>query len=648
LRGREKALASAPASRRHSHRRTLCVAAGLLLGGLAIYGNSLRNPFVIDDHWIIERDARVVTGDVWALLTQQYWAGEHGDTQLYRPLVLISFAANRAISQEVWTFRIVNLLLHVAVALAVYLLMWQVTGMHWASVLAAVLFLVHPIHATVLNQVVDRADLAAAACVLLAAWLYAGDGGRGRLRPLLVAGLLAIGLLCKENAVTLVGLFVLLDLCAQRHAAHKAGSPRWPQRAVRYYVPALGLVLAYLVLRFVVLGGVARGAEGITPLDNIIARPEFALHAGDSAFMARWGTPVAVVGRAARLLIWPQPLSWDWSYAAIDAVRTWSDPALWTGVGVLALCAAGIALSLRRRRLVCLSLGLALITYSVVSNTFILIGSAFAERYLYLPSAGFCMLAALLAAAGFRRARRASLKQHQVIAGLVMILTGVAIFGGAARIYLRNRDFASDATLNAADLRSNPRSARLWSAVASDEYNANRYQPALEHARAALAICPVFADPWRIAGLAQYALKNSDEALTCLQKSFEFGGQDNQAANVHAAKILTQRGEYAPAITLLRGFVERHPQAATPRNNLAWYLLTAQPADLRDLRSALKYAREAVALEPRAGDFVDTYAAVLEGLGQHAEAQHIVRDGLARIPANDPARPELLRRLQEP
>jgi hypothetical protein len=78
-----------------SRRRTLCVAAGLLLGGLAIYGNSLPNPFVIDDHWIIERDARITTGNVWALLTQQYWPGDHGDTQLYRPLVLISFAVNR-------------------------------------------------------------------------------------------------------------------------------------------------------------------------------------------------------------------------------------------------------------------------------------------------------------------------------------------------------------------------------------------------------------------------------------------------------------------------------------------------------------------------------------------------------------------------
>jgi hypothetical protein len=282
----------------------------------------------------------------------------------------------------------VNLLLHVALALALYLLMRQVTGMHWAAVLAAALFLVHPIHATVLNQVVDRADLAAAACVLLAAWLYAGDRGRGWRRPVLVAGLLTIGLLCKENAVTLVGLFALLDLCAPRGTPPAPAMPWRRARGLRYYVPALALVMAYLVLRFAVLGGMARTAERISPLDNIIARPEFALHAGDSVFLARWGTPLAVLGRAAQLLIWPQPLSWDWSYAAIDVVRRWNDPALYGSLAVLALCAAAVAVSWRRRRFVCLSIGLALITYSVVSNTFVLVSSAFAERYLYLPSAG--------------------------------------------------------------------------------------------------------------------------------------------------------------------------------------------------------------------------------------------------------------------
>jgi tetratricopeptide (TPR) repeat protein len=94
--------------------------------------------------------------------------------------------------------------------------------------------------------------------------------------------------------------------------------------------------------------------------------------------------------------------------------------------------------------------------------------------------------------------------------------------------------------------------------------------------------------------------------------------------------------------------VQNHPKAAAPRNNLAWYLLTAQPPDLRDLQSALQLAQQAVDLEPGAGDFLDTYAAVLEGLGRHAEAQRAIKDGLARIPPNDPARAELLCKLQEP
>ncbi len=203
---------------------TWWVAVVLLLAALAAYGNALPNPFVIDDHLVIVSEARVTQFDVPGIFGREYWST--GGNRLYRPLTLLSFAVNYAISDAPWAFRLPNLLLHVAGAVAVYRLVLALApGRRWATVLAGLLFIVHPINSMALNQIVDRADLAAAACVLWAACLYLGDCGRGWRRPAAVALLFSIGLFSKENAATLLGVFVVLDLYRRGRESGGAHGP---------------------------------------------------------------------------------------------------------------------------------------------------------------------------------------------------------------------------------------------------------------------------------------------------------------------------------------------------------------------------------------------------------------------------------------
>jgi len=645
----------------HRAARRPLIFVGLLLTGaaLAVYGNALRHPFLIDDKFIILQDARVQTGDVRAILTQEYWPGLARNA-LYRPLVLLSFAANWALAPTPWTFRLVNLSLHVAGALALCLLARELTHTVTAGIVAALLFVVHPVHTTLLNQIVDRADLAAAAAVLWATWLYVREAGAAREGPgwprLAIALLYAVGLLCKENAVVLPAVLLLSDLCLARRAP-PGGLAGWlRRRALSYYVPLSAILVIYLIVRTAVLGTLARPADTISPLDNILAHPEYGWSPGDSATLARWGTPLAIAGKAAKLLVWPYPLSWDYSYAAIEPVRRWHDPRLWQGVAVLTVCVASMLVSWRRQRTVCFALGLTLIAYSVVSNFFVLIGSTFAERYLYLPTSGFCLLTGSLFAALQKRLRQtddASGANHRrtatrrLLSGCAWGLAVAILVAAASRTVVRNRDFASEATLNAADVRAQPRSSRLLSCAAGDALNAGRLTEALEYAQRALEVFPGNVDAWRVAGLAHWRRGDADAALACLQQSFDRGGADHENAWVAAAQILRFRGEHARAIAALETFIARHPDAAIAHNNLAWYLLTATPPELRDPQRAVTLAARAVQLQADAGDFLDTYIRALEATGQHRAACDVLMDRLPRIRADDPQRPALQRRLAE-
>ncbi len=672
--------------------RVMVATAILTVAGFAVYANALHNPFLLDDQFLIVSDERVHTADFRAIFAQEYWPGPEGN-RVWRPLTLASLALNWAVSAAPWTFRLTNLLIHVAAAVAVFMLTRRLTGRFWPALAAGLLFVVHPIHTTPLNQIVDRADIAAAACALWSAWLYSRDGDRTVRRhwvsPLAAAALFAAALLFKESALALVAIVPVMDLFRARGGDVNRASNSVLRRALRVYLPLAIVLVGYLCARHAVLGGLGREAAKINVIDNVIARPGYGLGPGDSGFLARWGTPLAIFAKAAGRLAWPHPLSWDYSYAAIESVRRWGDWRMWCGAAVLWVCMASIVVFwvVSRRgpepgdtkeggggdrrgdaaRAAGAAIGIALATYAVVANWFVVVGAAFAERYLYLPSAGFCMLVGAMLAwlqsdiAWMPPAVRGWIGR----AGLAV--AGAAVIAGGAATVARNRDFRSMAELDAADLKSQPRSARLLCSMSLDFFKLaqqestgaeqrpqlgprarEHYALALARANDAIAVLPEYAEAWRMAGLAHWGLKEPDDSLRCLQRYFELGDARNENAAIVAAQIYTARGQYAEAIAVLERFVGDNPKAATALNNLAWKLLTAQPETLRDPARAAQYAQRAVELQPTIGDFLDTYYAALVAVGRGEEARRMLQAALPRVPANDPQRPGLVRKLTEP
>ena len=96
---------------------------------------------------------------------------------------------------------------------------------------------------------------------------------------------------------------------------------------------------------------------------------------------------------------WPATLSCDWSYPALPPIMTLADPRLAVLAPFVLMClgAFGWACLLptpRPRAIVCGAFGL--LPFALASNLITVVGTAKAERLLYLPSLGACMMAALL------------------------------------------------------------------------------------------------------------------------------------------------------------------------------------------------------------------------------------------------------------
>jgi protein O-mannosyl-transferase len=620
----------------------------LLFLGLGLYANSLANDFAVDDKIVIRSDERVRECRWQELLTEDYWPRSRGNG-LYRPLTSLSLAANWAIAHEAWAFRLPNVLLHVGAAWMLFLLVRAWTTSFVSAIIAAGWFLIQPIHTAPLNAVVDRAELGAAFFGLLAILLWerdeAASGRRGWAKPIVAAVSFAVAVLFKENALTLAGVPLLLDL-SRRGAqpdSQRIGCRR--RRVLRCYLPLVLVAVAYLAVRWAVLGGLARPPETIALIDNPVAHPEHGLGPDDSRFLARWGTPLVVFGKAVGLTLWPHPLCWDYSYDSIPTVKHWGDVRLALGAGWLLAAILAMLVSYRRKRLAFIAIGFALLTYSIVSNTAIIISSLFAERYLYLPSVGVAMLVGVFAGSASETLRQGTGAVRRIASLSFLAALAVSTCWYMWLTVDRNRDWRSDRTLDAADLRTNPRSSRLWCAAAKDALNAKEFSEAVRLASRAMEICPDYAEPWKIAGLAFWQTGEADRAESLLGGFIQAGGAGDENAAIAVADLARTRGDYRRAIAVLDHLSAANPRSATAHNNLAWYLLVAEPAELRDGESAVRHARTAITLAPGQGDFIDTYVAAMLATNRRDEAIQELRRLLPGIPVNDQYRDELRQKL---
>ncbi|MCP4590010.1 MAG: tetratricopeptide repeat protein [bacterium] len=609
---------------------------------LAVFANALANPFIIDDLHVIGGDPNVRALGLGELLISPYCLPPLQD-QLYRPLTKVSFAINWAVSSEPWAFRLPNVLLHAAVAYVVFLLARCLTGSFWSAAIAALLFAVHPIHTEPLNAIVGRADLGAALFGLLTVWCCRSNVDGGGWRPPVAVACYAVSLLFKESAAPIVGVVILLDVCLPRATTVVRRPGWWRRRILRVYLPLLLVFVAYLSARGAVLGGLARDASEINLADNVIAHPDHGLGESDSRFLARWGTPLATFGRSVELLVWPRPLCWDYSYAAIETVKRITDRRLLVGALCSTLIGVALVLSWRGRRVAFAPLVLWLGTYSIVSNTVVLIGTVFAERLLYLPSAGFCLLLGVWA--GW--SARTLVAYSRRAAWLVPLGIGLLISLCVLQTVERNRDWRSRADLDWTDVETNPRSSRLLSSAATAAVNAGELDRAEKYARRAIEVHPDCATAWSALGEVYRLREETTEALVCFRECFRRGGAGEESAVVQATRILVSLGDYGQAIALLERLASRHATAATARNNLAWYLLTAEPVELRDAAAALTYAEQALALTPDNAGIIDTYAAALVAMGRTDEARKTLQDALILVPPDDPERQDLEERLRE-
>jgi len=517
---------------------------GSLLGLSAMmYLNTLANSFAYDDFLYILNNPSVTSPTLRGFFVATK------ATNLFRPVTFASFALNWALGNaHAMGYHLLNLLLHAAVTVLLYLvlrkLLEDVPQVDAICFVAAALFAVHPIHTEAVTSIYGRSELLAAG-FLFAGWLlHLND----RLIPALLCFLLA--LLSKESAVVFLPL-VLAGDCA-----------RGKFKPASRYGWLAGLTALYVALLWKTQGGhFEKGTY--SPLDNPLA---------SLPAQIRIANALRIAWKYIGLLVYPANLSYDYSYNAIRLYSGWKN-LLPAAAATLAVLGLWLWSAWTRRKPWMLAGAVYLGGFAVTAN--IVTGpSIMAERLAYLPSAGFCLLLALM------WSRMASRKPAAAWALLTVLVLALG-----ARTVVRNRDWKDSFTLFSQGVKAEPGSARVHRDLGEECALRGQLNAASVEFQAALRIYPDYTEAAEGYGLAESRLGHEQEGRMWLEKAVSTsrkGTLDHDVMVVNLATHLFKYGQSEEALKLLNQEIQERPGYA-----LAW----SHRAVIRQQRGELSAAR---------------------------------------------------------
>jgi Tfp pilus assembly protein PilF len=418
-----------------SQRPDRTVIVWLMLCAALPYANTLLNSFVYDDRSQVLQNPYVRSFRyLRQIFTTSVWSFRLGPvSNYYRPMMTFGYLlCYKLFGFAPWGFHLANVLLHTAVICLLFLLTSRMFPDRALALIAAALFALHPIHTESVAWIAAVTDLELTFFYLLTFWFFLDvarpHGRRSEPTCLAMAGSFVLALLSKEQALTLPCLATLYEHCYRQDRAETSRA----QKFARYEALWL-LAVAYLLCRLHFLGAFAPMAKF----------PDLTRY---QAFVSAF----ALVGQYLWKLVWPVHLC---AFYVFHKSISLLDPrVLFGGLGGLIACAALLVFLWKHARMASFGLVWILATLVPVLNPHWVGLNVFTERYLYLPSVGFCWLAAW----GVQCLQAATSKRRPAWRHIMVVILSALAAASVVGIVTRNRDWKNDLALYTKTLAASP------------------------------------------------------------------------------------------------------------------------------------------------------------------------------------------------
>lgn len=340
---------------------------------VAAYANSFFNPFMWDDVVLIPDNTAIQYGwkSVVSAFSPELWGLRTDDgafQRYYRPMhTLLSVIDYRIWGFDPFGYHLSNTLIHLFNTILLYFLALRLLKDNGLALVAAAIFAAHPIHTESVTFISARVDLLSSMFMLISFILYlkSGDNVKGGRRFLYGASLFSflLSLLSKEMSLTFPLILAIYVWVFE-------GRKNVLRRASPYFI-LLGL---YIVFR-------------------VFALPVFLeSHKAQAGVATLLITASTVVFDYIRLLVVPYPLR---AYYSIVWHSAGDIKSIISFVFLLASAVTALLFLARGKKTAAFAIVWTFVAFAPVLNIGVLGDFSMAERFAYIPSIGFSILAAI-------------------------------------------------------------------------------------------------------------------------------------------------------------------------------------------------------------------------------------------------------------
>jgi protein O-mannosyl-transferase len=550
------------------------LAALLALMTLALYWPATRCDFIgFDDPDYVTENPYVQSGLTWAGVKWAFSNTKQAD--YWAPMMWLSHQlACQFFGLNPWGHHLINVLLHTANTVLVFLLFQRLTGATWRSFLVAALFGWHPLRVESVTWVTERKDVLSTCFGLLSLLFYVRYAQKQLRNGIATSALdsrpstfdyiwallfFALGLMSKAILVTWPFVMLLLDYWPLQR--FKLGNV---QRLATEKIPFFALAVVISIVTFITQkhGGAVMSIETL-PLD------------------ARMGNALISYCRYLGKLFWP-----------VDLAVFYPHPGYWPMAEVL--LASGLLLVITvvciaaRRRYPFILMGWLWFVGTLVPVIGLVQAGAvaMADRFTYMPSLGILILAIWGMDELTRRWRYCTMVLS--VAGLVVVVLCL----GMTRQQLGY-------------WRDSETLFRHALAVTKDNYLAHK-----------------------TLGDALFKKRRIDEAISQFQEAIHLK-PDYADTHNNLGLALNEKGQVTEAINQLQEAIRLKPDFAEAHNNLGNVLVVKGQTD-----EAISQFQEAIRLKPDFADAHNNLGTALGGKDQTTEAINQLQEA-ARLAPND-------------
>ena len=519
---------------------------------------------------------------------------------LYRPLRSVFYT----ITYKIWNlnafgYHLNSLVLHSLVTLLLFFITLKITNKISFSFIASLFFAAHPVHTARITNMTATFDVFGILFMLLAFFFYIlqsklntpinnkkSFGFFKRNYPIFSVIFYLLALFSTEEAVTLILILFLYDFSFNKTKLKNL------KCLFMKYLPYIAVTIFYLVVRFIILQQIGREKVYF-----------------EHSFFGTMLTTVKIFVEYIILLFLPFNLTIEQIVKFETSVFSIS---FLISIFILLLIALYFVKSFKKSKVIFFSIGWFFITLLPFSNIFPQF-TIMADRYLYLPSYGFCLFLAFVI---FRVNRIIFLKKYYKTIIILLVISITVVYTSIT--IQRNAEWKDDFTLLTKTFEKNPLGTRTNNALAIYYKEKGDYGNAIKYSKLAVVLSDKNFHAYENLGTIYAYLGEYNTSIPYYKKSLELN-PDFYLANNNLGLVYSYLGDLNKSVFYLKKAVKSNPKLAKAYNDLGTVY-----AKMGEFEEGIEKINKAIKINPYEADYYYNLAIIYEFLKDEKKAEELL------------------------